>query len=163
MPKPTAARIRNALPLSQRLERGADPLRQCGLCGLPSVDLRVYREHNEHDRPLAAASALVFLGRDHPSCMQAMEAHPRLYAEEMGEPGHFPAVCDVCTFRSGLQCTPHDLRANGGVGLRVELTDPFRGAILCGRRGAIRPVRRALACVGQTLAPTATDAPKETP
>lgn len=157
MKKPTATSIAAAVPLSKGPARPADPITACNVCGQPSDSLYVWREHDELDQPLTGHEALVFVGNDHKACIKTMEAHPRLYAERRGDPGHFPLLCGPCTFRSGFGCTHPDLRANGGPGLSVQLSNMFKGAIFCGGRrggglGRIPIVNRAMSCAGQKVA-----------
>ena len=147
--KPGPSQIAAAEPLSALAARLADPLAACNVCGEPAVELAAWREHDERDVPVDGAGALVFIARDHPECVRAMERHPRLYSEEAGRPGTFPRLCGDCPRRTGRACSHPNLRANGGAGLFVELDDRLRGAILCGGRGRrIRPVNHALACEG---------------
>lgn len=148
---PGAAAVRAAVPLSAG--RPGEPLACCGVCGRASDSLGVWREHDEWDRPIDGRAALVFIGRDHPDCLKRMEKHPRLYAEEGGLPGAFPALCGDCPFRRpGLNCGHADLKENGGPGLNVTLSGIGIGvAFVCirGRSGPIRPVHHAVACAGK--------------
>jgi hypothetical protein len=151
MKKPAASVIRSTVPLTQRPERGADPLAgHCNVCGLPAdpVLLQAWREHDERDLPIHGPDALVYLDSSHKDRKKILDDHPRLYAEDAGTPGAFPKICGPCVNRRGLGCAHPDLRANGGDGLRVQISDPFRGAILCGRHGQIRPVKHAFGCDG---------------
>lgn len=150
MKKPTQHQVLAVAPLSEVPERGDDPIRQCNVCGLSSDSLAAWREHDERDLPLDGARFLVFIGKDHPACIKAMDKHPRLYAEVRGEPGTFPRLCGDCSLRRGLECSHPKLRANGGDGLLVNLDDPLHGAIICGRGGRITPVNHALTCEGKT-------------
>lgn len=154
MKKPSASAIRSAVPLTQRPCRGADPLDgTCNVCGAAAdpVLLEAWREHDEYDRPIPGPEALVFLDASHNACHAALNKHPRLYAEETAKPGAFPKLCGPCVNRLGLGCAHPDLRANGGAGLKVNITNPFTGAILCGRNGQIVPVRDAVECVGRKV------------
>lgn len=153
MSKPNVAAIRAAVPLSRLTTRGNDPILVCGVCGREAdpVLLQVWREHDERDQPIAGTEALVFLDGSHAACRAKLDKHPRLYAEETGAPGSFPALCGRCTKRTGLLCSDSRTKANGGEGIRVGLRDPFANAIICGRNGRIRPVRRALDCEGHAL------------
>ncbi len=147
MKKPAAAAIRAAVPLSRLPSAGRDPLHRCDVCGNPCEDLRAWRECDERDAPTLV---LVFVGEDHVDCRKALDKHPRLYREETGAPGHFPALCGPCVHRRGLGCGHPDLKANGGQGLRVDLTDPMRGIVcMLGRDGPIRIPRRAMRCAGR--------------
>jgi hypothetical protein len=156
MKKPAAATIRRTTPLSL-VRRGTDPIRVCSICGLDvdhkDLPSEVWRECDERDRPLPGDEHVIFLGQGkvHEACRKTLNAHPRLYVEETGAPGHFPALCVDCVHRDGFGCRHPDLKANGGAGLRVGLHDPFANAILCGRNGRIRTVKRALDCAGQKL------------
>ncbi len=159
MKKPSASAIRAAVPLTQRPERGADPILVCSVCGrdvdpkdLPS---EVWREHDERDKPIAGTDALIFLGQEkaHEACKKLLGAHPRLYSHEMGAPGHFPLLCGPCVHRKGLECTHRDLKANGGAGLKVNTTTwpPF--TIICIRGvGCTKPIATARECAGRELA-----------
>lgn len=157
MPKPNKTTIREAVPLSRHPLAPADRLSGCGVCGKPCDELTVWREHDERDRPIAATGALVFLGigSEHEACRKALNDHPRLYAEEMGDPGYFGTLCGPCGFRRAFTCTHPDLKANGGKGLLVEEGGPgvtFRNAILCGRRGRVHLRTYAIACKGRAVA-----------
>ena len=153
MKKPSAKTIAEAVPLTQRSECGIDPLAgQCQLCAADAdaVLLGVWREHDEHDQPLAGTDALLFIDRGHVPCMAAMEAHPRLYAEETGRPGSFPEICGPCTHRQNLECDHPKLTKNGGTGLTVMLSG--LPAIICygrGRGGCTTPLKRATKCEGR--------------
>lgn len=146
--KPSSIAISAATPLTKYPARSHDPITDCNLCGQPSTLLGAWREHDERDVPFESPEALVFIAADHPDCLKVMERHPRLYAEERGDPGHFPRLCGTCPRRSSLACTHPNLRANGGAGLFVVLDDRFRNAILCGRGGRVRPIQHALQCEG---------------
>lgn len=151
MKKPSKAAIRGTLPLSRRPERGSDPVAYCNLCGLPSANLAIYREHDEHDQPLGDVRGYIYIAKDHPVCQREMELHPRLYAEVMGDPGTFP-LCGDCTHREAFRCRHPSLKANGGPGLQVILTDPFPGAICIRTRAgnmADGRMRRARECTGK--------------
>lgn len=145
--------IRNATPLTLLATRAPDPIMSCNICGHEAAELGAWREHDARDKPLIGTESLVFIGNDHPACIKAMEAHPRLYAEEMGWPGHLPRLCGPCTFRQGMACSHPDLRSNGGKGLLITMHDPLRaaGVIICGRNRP-RYVRHALECPGRKLA-----------
>jgi len=153
--KPNVAAIRAATPLTALPTRGDDPISCCNVCGQAAdpVLLQVWREHDEHDRPIGGDDALVFLmgGREHDRCRKILDEHPRLYAEEGGRPGSFPAICGACPFRSGTACTHPKLKTNGGPGLLVTLDrGAFANAIICmggGRR--YRPIHRAIKCEGR--------------
>lgn len=149
--KPTVAAIRAALPLTA-LQVGR-PDFVCVVCGgaCPEDELQAWRECDERDRPLGGVDAVVFLGggREHAACRKRLTDHPRLYIETPGDPGTFPRLCGSCVYRDGRTCRHPDLRANGGQGLRVDISDPFRGAIICTRPGIAAPVRHAVACVGR--------------
>lgn len=156
MGKPSAAKIRAVVPLTNRAERGDDPLRFCNVCGRevdPSdLPTSVWREHDERDKPLAGAGALVFVGtgRDHAACQKELEEHPRLYAEEGGAPGCFPRICGPCVHRRGIACMHQDLRANGGAGLAITLEG--LGGIVCSRKhGCWSPPRHAIKCAGRRI------------
>jgi hypothetical protein len=148
--KPTRQTILATVRISDRPERGADPLRQCNVCGTPSREMTVWREHDERDRPIEDARRVVYLGKDHSECRAYLDDHPRLYSEIMGDPGSFP-ICGDCLHRSGFRCGHPDLKVNGGDGLRIELSDPFRGAV-CVLTSASNiadgRMRRAIRCVG---------------
>ena len=155
MKKPSATTIRNTTPLTALETRAPDPILSCNICGHESAELGAWREHNELDMKLIGAESLVFIGRDHPDCLRQMEAHPRLYAEEMGWPGHLPRLCGPCAFRKGLVCMHPDLRANGGAGLKISMQDPLGAAgvmFACGRGGRrLNYVKHAVTCEGRRL------------
>lgn len=148
--KPDIAAIRAAKPLSV-IPLCSDRLAWCNVCGRPSEELSAWRAHDERDKPIAGTNALVFIGvgSEHTECRTRMEKHPRLFAEVTGGPGHFPLLCGPCKHRSGVACGHPDLKANGGKGLQLTLSDPFRGAIICGANGRIRPNIRAMTCAGR--------------
>ncbi len=147
--KPSAAVIVASAPLSTKPWH--DPLIQCNVCGAETDSLTAWCTHDERDQPIEGNEALVFIGRDHPGCIKIMENHPRLFTEERGEPGHFPKLCGGCRNRVGLECVHPKLKSRGGPGLLVQISDPLRGAIVCGSRGRINVVKHAFACEGQTL------------
>ena len=151
MKKPSVREIRESVGLAGA---GGD-VTVCAIC-LRTVDASdlpgtIWREHDEEDRPIAGDDALVHIGsgKEHAACRKAIDDHPRLYAEETGAPGLFPWLCGTCPQRSLRSCTDPRTRANGGDGLRVELADPLRGAIICGRGGRIRTAQRAVKCEGK--------------
>lgn len=146
--------IRAAEPLTASPFRGADPLARCNVCGEAAAELRLWRECDEHDQPRPGLEALVFLGRDHPDCHRRLQAHPRLYIEERGEPGHFPRLCGPCAHRQGPACRHPDLRTNGGAGLKVDLSSGFPRGTICvlTRGGGGLPTQHAVACAGHQLA-----------
>jgi len=156
MAKPSRVTIGAALPISRYPARGVDPIAVCNVCGEPSRELGVWREHDERDLPLAGDAHLVFIGRDHAACQKAMEKHPRLYEEVRGAPGHFPRLCGDCVQRRGFACTDPRLTSNGGEWLTVTLSGFGVGMILCGvrgRRGCYTPLTHATKCEGRrTLA-----------
>ncbi len=146
--KPPATAIRAAMQLSA--QRPEDPLSACNICGCASDDMGAWREHDERDQPIAGDDYVVFIGKDHSGCMKVMKKHPRLYAEEAGRPGHFPALCGPCRFRRDLGCTHPELKANGGPGLLVTIDQGFpKNVIIC---PPPRIVRHARACKGRTCA-----------
>lgn len=151
MGKPSPSAIRAAAPLSASSYRAPDPLACCNVCGKPARVYQAWREHDERDRPIAGAAALVFLGDDHAACQKKLMAHPRLYAQERGAPGHFPLLCSRCTFRDGLGCTHPKLKANGGPGLIVHLDAMAMVVCVKTAHGSGRPLSQALTCEGQTL------------
>lgn len=143
--------VRAVPALSLARARHPDPLASCNICDFASEHLGAWREHDEWDVPVQGAAALVYIGKDHPKCIKVMESHPRLYAEDAGLPGSFPRLCGPCVLRKGLACTHQDLKANGGAGLKVSLTNAFGGAILCGPGGCRVALREAMGCDGQML------------
>jgi hypothetical protein len=154
MGKPTRAAlfaIANTVPLSAAEHRGDDPLNgTCNVCGAPAPQLKLYWEHDEHDRPRGRAFVVyVGVGPDHKRCEKAVEDHPRLYEVHPGLPGCFPLLCGPCSYRRGLNCTHRDLKANGGGGLVVTMPGP-RG-IMCTRDGCINlnHLRVATVCKGR--------------
>ena len=161
MGKLLAAKIRSEAPLTETPFRGSDPLACCNLCGVPAREYQAWREHDERDQPIPGDAALVFLGTGpaHIGCRTALENHPRLYAEERGNPGHFPRLCSRCAFRDWLACTHPDLKANGGAGLSVGLDSMAMVVCVKTAHGSARPLSQALSCKGQTLPGEVTDAP----
>jgi len=148
MGKIDVARIRSVRPLSDYENAKSDAF-VCVVCGSsPRGLLTAYRECNERDLPERGADRVVFLCRSE-KCYRVLNAHPRLYNQVTGDPGHFPALCGTCTFREGRSCTHPDLKANGGEGLKIGLGDPFRGAIcVLGRNGPLKRVLIASTCAG---------------
>lgn len=157
MGKPTAAAIRSAESLTQEAKRFTNERTSiCEVCGVAvdpaDLPLTVWREHDERDRPIAGTGAIVFLGqgREHAACRKKLDDHPRLYSEESGAPGHFPALCGPCVHRDGLACRHPDLYANGGTGLRITLTR--LAAVICTRgAGCHSPIQQAVACEGREV------------
>lgn len=148
--KPTPSSIRRERPLSALIPKDAGLRFTCALCGRSSSKLGAWREHDERDRPLDGPLAVVFIGDDHPDCMKRMQEHPRLYAEETGDPGMFPRLCGDCPHRVGLACDHPDLKKNGGEGLRVELDQGWAAhTIICGAHGRLRVVHHAVGCAGK--------------
>jgi hypothetical protein len=159
MKKTSAHVIRDTPPLTRDrlIHSGADPFSVCNLCGhglredlgdQGPLQWAVYREHDEHDQPIAGDGALVFLALQHTECFKRLERHPRLYLEERGDPGHFPRLCGPCNWRQGTRCTHPNLKANGGPGLRVSV-DTFDSIFICSRGSNRRPhVRHANRCEG---------------
>jgi hypothetical protein len=146
MGKPNIATIRAAVPLSQLPTVGDDPIAVCNICGSESEQLALWREHDEYDK---ATKKLVFIGTTpaHAECRKTMEKHPRLYAEEPGMPGYFPQLCGPCVLRDGWRCRHRDLKANGGKGLKVQMTG--FDAIFCGPSGCRSGLRAAVKCEGR--------------
>lgn len=143
--KPVPSQIRAAPPLSETLSRQAFVC----ICGRPAERLRVWREHDDRDRPIEGDAALIFIGNDHEECIRRMEDHPRLYAEETGRPGLFPSLCGPCTYRAADRCTHPDLKANGGKGLLVTINGGLpKNVIVC---PPPQIVRRAEACKGREV------------
>jgi len=150
--KPKLNVIRDAVPLSASARHGRDPDFACDVCHAPAEQLEVWREHDEHDRPIPGTDALVYLGEGHPLCRIKLDDHPRLYAEVRGEPGSFPRLCGPCEHRDGLLCRHPDLKVNGGGGLMVHLNNGiFAHVHICGAHGRIRPLHSAIRCAGRRL------------
>lgn len=150
--KPTPSEIRAVLPLSKMCTRGEDPILVCGICGQKAEQLDAWIEHDEFDRPLLdGPEHLVFLGTDHAACNRQLTLHPRLYERVTGRPGTFPRLCGPCVNRRGFDCAHPKLKANGGPGLLVQISDPLRGAIICGRGGRQRVLKPAVSCEGRTM------------
>lgn len=157
MAKPTVSAIRSAAPLSASPFRAPDPMERCNICGEPAREYRAWRECDDRDRPVAGAGALIFIGADHAACQKKLDAHPRLYAEERGNPGHFPRLCSRCSYRDHLGCRHPKLKANGGEGLLVHLDQMAMIVCLKTAHGSGRPLSQALTCEGQTLPGEASD------
>lgn len=150
MKKPKPQEIAAVDPLTKSPARQVDPILNCNICGLESAKLRAWREHDERDKPIGGTGALVFIGGDHPSCIKAMDKHPRLYSEVRGMPGHFPALCGSCPSRTGLTCSHPDLKANGGPGLHVTLSGYGADVIICRTgHGCHKMPTRATFCAGR--------------
>lgn len=148
--KPTATEIRAVPPLSAAPRCPRDPITACNVCGLPSVRLALWREHDEFDRPTKKVVFVDASDEAHAACRKALDDHPRLYARERGLPGYFPALCGSCTRRSGWRCTDPRLKANGGPGLRVSLSG--LNAIFCGPGGCRSGLTDAVDCEGREVA-----------
>lgn len=153
--------------LSQTL-RGPRDLQHCQACGtrgqlpgaeppaLLAVELQVWREHDDQDKP--EPLFLVLCG----DCAgRRIEKHPRLYAEvdfRSPEPGVMP-VCVLCRHREGFRCANPIAKANGGPGLRLDFPTPLEGFIdystgpKGGRRAGHRFVsyRGPVTCAGREL------------
>lgn len=144
--KPAPEKIRAAVALTQ--QRVVEPEFAC-FCGRPSSDLRLYHEHDERDLPIPGTDALVYMGNDieHHECREILKKHPRLYLEEAGRPGSFPAICGPCKLRDGFACKHADLKANGGAGLLIQLRPlvPMNAIICPPPKG---PKVRAESCKG---------------
>src|SRR6185312_15472479 len=138
---------RSAAPLGAKAP--ADRLSACNVCGEPSEPLGAWRAHDDCDIPIAGTRALVFVGADHPACREALDAHPRLFTEEGGAPGHFPLLCGPCVHREGLSCRCPAAILNGGPGIRVDMSNNTSTVIVCSRGGCHRPIQRAYGCSGQ--------------
>jgi hypothetical protein len=153
MKKPNPAAVRKAPPLSI-LPLSVDRLDSCNVCGKSATVFRAWRAWDEFDRaPIAGTRALVFLAADHPDCLAKLEAHPRLFKEVAGQPGHFPGICGPCVLRKDLACTSPDLKASGGGGLKVEFSSMT--GVLCfgrGRGGCQTILQHAVACAGRVEA-----------
>lgn len=149
MSKPSPSAIRASGPLSI-LHLSADRLAVCNVCGNPSGALVAYRAHDERDKPIEGTRALVFLGEDHPECLAKLQKHPRLFDTDMGAPGYWPALCAACTWRSGVACTNPLAKANGGAGVRVEISS--MGVVCFGRgRGGCRRMQNVVSCAGRVV------------
>jgi len=168
MKKPAAEEIRKATSLTMHaMANGFTGVTCCNVCGgaVDATDLPVsaWREHDERDRPILGRCALVFLGpvpwdrhaqltgssprpAVHATCKKTLDEHPRLYAEEAGEPGCFPRLCGDCSWRDGIVCRHPDLKENDGRGLLVAVEG--LNAIICTRGGVWSPVRHAVRCDG---------------
>jgi hypothetical protein len=154
MKKPSPSAIRAQLPLTARQQLD-DLMSACNVCGRPSARLEAWREHDEHDHPRPELGAIVFLGADHRECHRILEEHPRLYAEIVGRPGHFPLLCGPCDHRRGLMCGHPRSTLNGGPGLGVrQAVAPGFAGVVCirVRGGNMRPLRPAFECAGRVVA-----------
>lgn len=120
--------------------RGPRNYHACSSCGVrPTalVDLQLWQEHDDNDKP---EMRFILLCK---RCEPMIKPHPRLYAQHhrwAPAPGA-SAICEGCRFRDGLSCTHPNLTATGGVGLMagkhtVALVDGTRG----GRRTGWREV-----------------------
>lgn len=155
MKKPTLADIRAAKPLTKYWDRlHEDRLLFCRLCGTECDPIQLWRECDEHDRPIPGPEAIISVCGER-ECQLVINRHPRLYVrEETGAPGHFPTLCGDCRHRAGLKCTHPDLRENGGAGLLVKLSTGMPpGVIICrrGPGGCSRPPQRAYDCAGREV------------
>lgn len=145
--------IRRSKPLSI-VPLTSDRMACCNVCGKPAEQLEAWRAHDERDLRIPGDGAIVFLGagEGHKDCHRKLDAHPRLFAEEEGLPGHLPRLCGPCVHRAGVRCTHPDAKQNGGAGLHLEREGGF--AVVCfgrGRGGCQRVLRPALACAERTL------------
>jgi hypothetical protein len=148
MKKPGVLAIRQARKLTDEARSEGRDVFSCVGCGA-ATGLTAWRECDEHDREVEGAVAVVFLCPG-AACWRRLNEHPRLYKQVTGDPGCFPGLCGECRWREGTRCTHPDLKGNGGEGLRVEMSDPWRGAI-CVRtsRGQAPRVLAAVACAGR--------------
>jgi len=105
-----------------------DTFKRCQLCGHTSkyddiCEFRMLIECDENDKP---EPGNVLIRCQQEACVKAIADHPRLYVDVpwgRGAPGHFILVCGDCTFRNQWRCTHPDLKANGGKGLEVFLSN----------------------------------------
>lgn len=71
-----------------------------------------------------------------------LNEHPRLYREVpwgAGGPGMFMLICGDCKYRNRSACTNPQLKANGGEGLEIILSNPPLPVTVCfndGTRGS---------------------------
>jgi hypothetical protein len=147
MRKPSVLEIRSARKLTDEARSEGRDVFSCVGCGA-ATGLTAWRECDEHDREVEGAVVFLCPGA---ACRRRLNEHPRLYKQVTGGPGHFPGLCGGCGWRDGmLGCLHPDLKANGGGGLRVEMSDPWRGAI-CVRtsRGQAPRVLEAVRCEGR--------------
>jgi hypothetical protein len=88
----------------------------CGRGELPSINLAVWQEHDEADRPEPIFLVLC------DACARLIEPHPRLYRRVdrwAPAPGIMP-TCSGCRHQDALRCRSPLLKANGGPGLPIR-------------------------------------------
>ncbi len=147
--KPSPSAIAVSAPLAT-VPLSADRLAVCNVCGKAAQDLETWRAHDERDKPIFGVRALVFLGAGHTDCYAKLQAHPRQFAQEDPRPGYVPHLCGACMWRTGLECKNPDAKANGGAGIRLELSS--MGIVCHGRgRGGCRPLLTIIACNGRRV------------
>ena len=149
-PPPSPLLIRATQPLTARHpQRPREPW-HCGVCGKPAAEYVAWRECDEKDAPIAGGAAVLLLGVGHKACRTAIDEHPRLYKQDVGEPGSFTGLCAACPHRVGQACLMS--KAGGGPGITVHIAKArvcrsdygsfvFRVATACTGRGDALPIR----------------------
>jgi hypothetical protein len=120
----------------KKLSDDALPLttfKRCQLCGSEKSDIvefTMWWECDENDE-IDPEKILVTCRSE--ACGKTIDDHERLYREiswGRGGPGKFMLLCGNCINREGTRCTHPNLRANGGNGLKVTLSN-LPKAIVC--------------------------------
>lgn len=116
--------------------------------------IQAWIEHDDNDKPTSTVVLLC------PSCSRRLiEPHPRLYGQDRAinkpRPGSMPHLCTDCAYRTGVDCTHPNLKANGGAGLNITVKLPsggfWDGQDKQGRRtgGMFEVWETAKACAGR--------------
>lgn len=112
--------------LTETAKYPLDNFQRCQLCGFTSNDIcefRLLMECDDNDKP---EQDKVIVRCRQEACIKVVDDHPRLYMEVpwgQGHPGIFMLLCGDCPNRKGTTCTHSDLKANGGQGLEVRLSN----------------------------------------
>ena len=109
-------------------------LSACQMCASPLASADRWMEHDDSDQPTGIVILLCEECAD-----LIIEDHPRLYRNmhrHEPHPGSMP-TCDLCRFRTGLNCLHPNLKGNGGPGLELKFPQPTV-AFIDGERGGVR-------------------------
>lgn len=157
MKKPCRQRIRLTRPLTEPRVFALSP-HVCVFCERapdPTLPHEVWREHDENDRPIPGAAALVSICRSK-ECAKLLAAHPRLYSPA-NAPGAFPLLCYGCDHQRALGCNHPKLKANGGEGLVITLHGI--NALIKMKGGCVPMPKTATKCEGRAHAPRSDQPP----
>jgi len=134
--------------------------KRCQICGFESDDkcsFRMFTECDDSDHPEYDNVIVVC---DNEKCRKVIDDHPRLYQEIPWQanfpngPGKFMLLCGDCKFRNGVKCSHPELKANGGKGLKVDLSKglPIVHISYADGTGITRPnMSVAVECAGRSI------------